>query len=97
MADPGAMTGASIAIGQTAFFYSSFMPKLSDVRKSPPDSEARGDVMLGQLAAGGASLLIGGLVTWVTGSQVPIIVTVTLALFIAAIYHYALTGNGVME
>jgi hypothetical protein len=96
--DPGAMTGGSIAIGQTAFFYSAFMPRLTDVRKaSSMDGDMRGDVLLGQVAAGGASLLIGVLVTWVTGSQVPLIVTVLLALFIGAVYQFALNGNRVME
>jgi hypothetical protein len=98
MADPGALTGSSIAIGQTVYAYSFFLPKLSDVRKAgPEDSEMRGDVLLGQLAAGGVSSLVGIMLTWMSGSKVPMIVTIAIALFIAALYQYALNGNRVME
>jgi hypothetical protein len=98
MADAGALTSSSIAIGQTVFAYSYFLPKLSEVRKaSSSDSEVRGDVMLGQLAAGGVSGLVGVLLSWMTNSMVPLVVTAFIALFIAAIYQYALNGNRVME
>jgi hypothetical protein len=98
MADSGALTGSSIAIGQTVFAYSYFLPRLSDVRKAGPDDpDMRGDVLLGQLAAGGVSSLIGVMLTWMSGSKIPMVVTIAIALFIAALYQYALNGNRVME
>jgi len=96
--DPGALTASSISIGQTGFLYSYFLPDLQAVRKADPgDPDMRGDVLLGQLAAGGVSLIVAGLLTWMTNSAVPIIVTVAIAAFIAAVYQYALNGNQVMS
>lgn len=98
MADPGALTSASIAIGQTVYAYSYFLPKLSDVRKAGADDmEMRGDVLLGQVAAAGVSSLVGLLLTWMSGSKVPLIVTLAIAAFIAGVYQVALTGNRIME
>jgi hypothetical protein len=98
MADPGALTSASIAIGQTVYSYSYFLPKLSDVRKAGNDDpDMRGDVILGQIAAAGVSGLVGVLLAWMSGSKVPLIVTVAIAAFIAAVYQVALNGNRVME
>lgn len=90
MADPGALTASSIVIGQTVFAYSYFLPRLSDVRQGPADGSLRDDVILGQVAAGGVSLLVGALLAWMTSSMIPVIVTALIAAFIAGIYQYAL-------
>jgi hypothetical protein len=94
MADPGALTASSIAIGQTVFAYSYFLPPLREVRRADPnDPDVRGDVILGQVAAMAVSLSIGGLVTWMTGSTIPVLTTIAVAVVIAIIYHYALQGG----
>lgn len=95
-ADPGAVTGAAISIGQTVGAYQFFLPRISDVRRSDPDeSGMRGDVLLGQLAAGAVSLSVGILLAWMTGSAVPVYATLFVALVIAAFYQLALNGKGV--
>lgn len=97
-ADPAGITAATISIGQTTFAYSYFLPRLSEVRRADPgDSLMRGDVMLGQLAAGAVSMAVGVLLSAMTQSQLPIIVTVFVAVVIAVIYQYAMTGERVME
>jgi hypothetical protein len=96
--DSGVLTAASISIGQTIFGYSYFLPPLAEVRKASADNpDIRGDVLLGQIAAAGVSTLVGGLLTWMTSSMVPIIVTALIAMFIGALYQYALNGNQVMS
>lgn len=94
MADPGALTASSVAIGQTVFAYSYFLPRLSEVRRADPgDPAMRGDVLLGQVAAGSVSLAVGGLVTWMTGSSIPVLTTLAVAGVIAVIYQYAMSGG----
>lgn len=98
MVDPNGVTASTIAIGQTVFSYSYFLPRLSEVRRADAgDPMMRGDVMLGQLAAGAVSVTVGMLLTWMTGSSLPVVTTLAIAVIIAVIYQYALTGTRVME
>lgn len=97
-ADPAGMTAATVSIGQTVFAYSYFLPRLSEVRRADAsDPLMRGDVMLGQLAAGSVSMAVGVLLTALTGSQTPVVATLFIAVVIAVIYQYALNGTRVME
>lgn len=96
MADPSAVTGATIAIGQTVVAYQFFLPRLSEVRRAPVnDPGMRGDVILGQLAAGAVSLSVAGLFAWMTSSAVPVYTSLFVAVVIAAFYHTAMNGQGV--
>lgn len=96
MADPGAITGATISIGQAVVAYQFFLPRIGDVRKSDPSDPAmRGDVILGQVAAGALTFAIGLLLAWMTGSAVPVYAALFVAFVIASFYHLALNGKGV--
>lgn len=98
MADVAGISASTIAIGQTVFAYSYFLPRLQEVRRADQnDSMMRGDVLLGQLAAGAVSVTVGMLLTWMTGSSLPVMTTLAIAVIIAVIYQYALTGTRVME
>jgi hypothetical protein len=98
MPDQGGITASTIAIGQTVFTYSYFLPRLQEVRRAERnDSMMRGDVLLGQLAAGAVSVTVGMLLTWMTGSSMPVMTTIAIAVIIAVIYQYALVGERVME
>lgn len=96
MADPASISAASISIGQTAYLYAQFLPPLREVRQSS-DSTTRGDVLLGQVAAGSVSLAVGMLLSWMSGSYLPALTTVAIAVIIASVYQYAMNGNRVME
>lgn len=91
MADQGGTTASTIAIGQTVFAYSYFLPRLSEVRRAN-DAATRGDVLLGQLAAGSVSLAVGGLLSWMTSSSLPVLTTLLIAAIIAAVYQFAMNG-----
>lgn len=94
MADAGSSGLAAVALGQTTFAYSFFLPPLREVRKSAPDNpDVRGDVLLGQVAAGALSLSVGALLSWMTSSPYPVYATLFIAVVIAAVYQYAL-GQG---
>lgn len=95
MADPTAVAAASIAVGQTVAGYQFFMPRLSDVRKADPNEpDMRGDVLIGQLAASALSIGIGATFTVLTGSKIPLWVSIFTALIIAGAYQYALSQTG---
>lgn len=89
--DTGAVTVSSIAIGQTVVAYQFFLPKLSEVRHADStDTVTRGDVYLGQIAAGALSISVGGTMTMLTGSKIPLFTSILIACIIAGTYHYAL-------
>lgn len=92
MAEPGALAVSSIAIGQTVTAYTAFLPRLSEVRRdASPDM--RTDVYVGQIAAGGVSLLVGAIIGSLVGSKLPVIVSLLVAAFLAAVYHYAMLSG----
>lgn len=98
MADAAALGAASIAIGQTVVAYQIFLPRLGEVRRADTDDPMmRGDVLLGQLAAGSVSVMVGLMLTQMSGSRMPLMVSLFIAVLIAGIYQYALNGNRVME
>lgn len=88
----GEISASAVAIGQTVFAYSYFLPRLSEVRRAN-DHDTRGDVLLGQVAAGSVSVTVGALLSWMTGSSVPVLTTLLIAAIIAVIYQYAMNGS----
>ncbi len=94
MADGSGITASTIALGQTGFLYSWFLPKLSEVRRADPaDPTMRGDVLLGQIAAGSVSMTVGLLLSFLTDSKLPVITTLFVAIVIAVVYQYAMGGK----
>lgn len=92
-ASNGGVAAASLSIPLTITSYQFFLPKLGEVRRAEPDDAyMRGDVYLGQLAAGATSVSVGAMLTLLTGSKVPLWTSVFVALIIAGVYQYAL-GN----
>lgn len=98
MADAGAASAAAISLGQTVVAYQFFLPSLSDVRRAGrEDAAMRGDVRLGQLAAGGVSLAVGVLLSGMAGSKLPLVVSGIIAGIIAVTYQIALSGQNLLE
>lgn len=89
---------AALALGQTVGAYAFFLPSLREVRQAPPtDPLIRGDVRLGQVAAGALSIGIGAIMANLTGSTVPLLVAVFIAAIISVIYEFALRGERILE
>lgn len=94
MADAAGMGVASLAIGQATFAYTAFLPSLREVRRAEPgDPLMRGDVLLGQVAAGSVTLSVGGLLSWMTQSRIPLWTSIAIGAIMAALYQYALTNQ----
>jgi hypothetical protein len=96
--DGASVAAATVALGQSVTAYSIFLPPLREVRQaSTRDSVMRGDVRLGQVAAGAVSLSVGTILSYLTKSAVPLVVSLITTLVIAAIYETALTGERIFE
>lgn len=98
MPDAGVLTGTTIAIGQTVVAYQFFLPRFIEVRQaSPDDGSMRADVMMGQIAAGGVALAIGGLLSWMMKSPLPVFVALMIAGITATFYEWAFATGGSRE
>lgn len=96
--DAGTSAAASIALGQTVGAYAYFLPPLREVRRAgSTDPQMRGDVRMGQIAAGALSLGVAAILANLTKSTVPVIGTLIVALIIAFLYETALRGDRLFE
>lgn len=94
MASSEALGAATIALGQTVGAFQFFLPRLSDVRKAgPDDADMIGDVRMGEVAAGALCLGIGAMVSSLSGSSVPVVVSLLTAVAMVCVYESALRGN----
>lgn len=57
----------------------------------------RGDVRMGQVAAGVVSIGVGVMLSYLVGSGIPVIVAVLTAAMVAVIYETALNGERIFE
>jgi hypothetical protein len=90
---------ATLAMTQAVGSFQFFLPRLSDVRKADPvrDTGMIGDVRLGEVAATTLCLGVGAMVSSLTGSSVPIVVSMLTALMLVCLYEAALQGDRPME
>lgn len=97
-ADAAALTASTLALSQTMASYATFMPPLREVRQAGPnDASMRGDVRLGQIAAGALSLGVALVLANMTGSTLPVTAAVAVALIIAIVYEAARRGERLLE
>ena len=94
MANSEALGAATIALGQTVGAFQFFLPRLSDVRKAGPnDADMIGDVRMGEVAAGALCIGIGAMVSSLSGSAVPVVVSILTAAAMMCVYESALRGD----
>ena len=90
-----ALGPAPLALTQSIGAFQFFLPKLSDVRraslKDSPDMV--GDVRMGEVAAGALCLGIGAIMSSMTGSPYPAIISVAMMLTLVCVYETALRGD----
>lgn len=95
MTDATTVAVAGIAVGQTITAYQFFLPSLSEVRRAIPgpygNRDVVADVYMGQVAAGAVSIGVGAMLASVTGSRMPVYISVFIAAIIGGMYHYALS------
>lgn len=82
---------SSLAITQAVGLFSTFLPKLTDVRRAQQsDPEFAADVHLGELACLGLLVGIGVMMASLTESYTPLAIALVMGLFLTLVYEYAL-------
>lgn len=86
---------ATLAITQTVGAFSFFLPRLSDVRRASTkdNPDMVGDVRMGEVAAAALCLGTGAIVSSMTGSPYPAIVSLVMFLILWCVYEGALRGD----
>lgn len=78
--------------------FTTFLPPLTEVRKkSQEDKEFAGDVRLGEIAAAGLTIGVGTIVSGLTGSSAPILVSILMAVGLIVLYESTLRANRPLE
>lgn len=96
MPDPNILGAATIGLTQGLSSAGTFLPKLSEVRKGS-SPEMIGDVRMGEIATAVVTIGIGAIVSSLTGSHVPTVVSAIIVLVIIGIYECALRGDRLFE
>jgi hypothetical protein len=97
--DGAVISTATLALSMSFSAFNSFLPPLSEVRKqteadNPPFAA---DVRLGELAAAALTVGIGGISSSLTGSPVPAVVSVIMALGLVMLYESTLRAHRPLE
>lgn len=97
-ADGAVIGAATVSLGQSITAYSFFLPPLREVRRAAPNEPSmRGDVHMGQVAAGVVTVGVGIMLSYLVGSFIPLTVAATTAVMIAIVYETALSGERIFE
>jgi hypothetical protein len=99
MPSPDMLGAATIGMSQGLSAFTTFLPKLSDVRKADyqTNPELVGDVRYGEVAASAITIGIGAIVSSLTGSPIPAFVSVLICVVLIVVYESALKGNRPFE
>jgi hypothetical protein len=99
MPNPEIIGPASLAVTQGFSAFQFCLPRLADVRKanSEENPDIVGDVRLGEVAALTLTIGVGAIVSSLTGSPVPAVVSLLIGLVLVCIYEAALRGDKPMN
>lgn len=91
---PEILGPTTLAITQSVGLFTTFLPKFTDVKNgSPHDNEFCTDVRIGELAASTLTVGIGLIVSSLTGSPVPAMISVLMCALLMMLYERALNYN----
>lgn len=96
--DPIAMSVATLAISTSMGAFYQMLPPISEVRRKSADEPGfAADVRVGEVAAASISLGIGAITSGLSGSNVPIIVSVVMATGLILLYESTLRADRPLE
>lgn len=86
---------ATLAATQGFSAFSTFLPRLSDVRKAnaSADPDIVGDVRLGEVAAFATAVGIGAIAASLTRSPIPVYSALFISVVLICVYESALRGE----
>lgn len=89
---------ATLGVTQGISAFTTFLPKLSEVRKAGPnDVDTAADVRLGEIAAVTLTIGIGVITSSLTGSPVPAYTAVFMCLVLVCLYESTLRADRPFE
>jgi hypothetical protein len=90
---------ATLGVTQGITAFTTFLPKLSDVRKANPetDTDTAADVRLGEIAAVTLTIGIGVITSSLTGSPIPAYTAVFMCLILVCLYESTLRADRPLE
>jgi hypothetical protein len=90
--DPAVIGPATLSLTQSIGLFQAFLPSFSEIAKTNPEDNPAlvQDVRMGELAAAVLTLGIGGMISALTGSPVPAIVSVISGAVLVVLYESAL-------
>lgn len=86
---PESIGPATVAISQSVVAFTAFLPNFTEVGRANKE-EIQGEVRLGEIAAVAVAGGIGVLLSWLTGSNVPLIISLAVSLLLVTMYETAL-------
>lgn len=93
--DPGLIGPTTLGLTQSLSLFQGFLPKFSDIRKEDPTNNPDfvKDVRMGELAAAMLTIGIGAVMSSLTGTPYPAIISLISALGLIVLYETALQSN----
>lgn len=92
--DPSVIGPATLSITQAIGSFTTFLPKLADIRKEDGSNpEFVNDVRVGEVASVAVAVGVGAIVSSLTGSPVPTVVAVVVALGLVLMYETTLKAS----
>ena len=93
--DPGRIGPTTMGLTQAISLFQGFLPKFSDIRsKNPADNpEFVKDVRMGMLAASLLTIGIGAIMSSLTGTPYPAVVSLVAVVGLMSLYETALQSN----
>lgn len=92
MSDVNAIGAASLAISQSVIAFTAFLPQFTEIKRGTMDA-LHSDVRLGEMAAVTTACGIGILLSWLTKSHIPAIVSVMVSFMLVMLYETALRNE----
>lgn len=97
--DPGLIGPTTMGLTQSISLFQGFLPRFNDIRKENPvkNPDFVNDVRMGELAAALLTIGVGAIMSSLTGTPYPALISLISALGLIALYESALRANAVME
>lgn len=97
--DPGLIGPTTMGLTQSISLFQGFLPKFNDIRKENPMSNPDfvQDVRMGELAAALLTIGIGAVMSSLTGTPYPALISVISALGLIMLYESALRANAKVD
>lgn len=83
---------ALLSVTQGVASFGAFLPKISEVRRADPanNPDVAADVRMGEVAAATLTLGIGAIASSLTGSMVPAVTALLMAIILISLYESTL-------